>query len=105
MIWLTLILAALLEVFGDVVIRKGLRGSGWLLIVAGGLMLALYGVTVNTVKWDFSKLLGVYVAVFAVVSVLSGWLIFGDKVPAATWTAGDHHRRRPVHPLRSGAVP
>jgi len=72
-------------VAGDAVIRKGLRGSGWGLVVAGGLILALYGVAVNTVKWDFSKLLGVYVAVFAVVSVLWGWLVFGDKVPVATW--------------------
>jgi small multidrug resistance family-3 protein len=40
---------------------------------------------VNTVKWDFSKLLGVYVAVFAVVSVLCGLLAFKETVPMSTW--------------------
>ena len=54
-------------------------------IVAGGLMLAAYGLLVNTVRWDFSKLLGVYVAVFALVSVLCGRFVFGEEVPLATW--------------------
>lgn len=85
MVWLVLLLAAIMEVAGDAVIRKGLRGSGWGLVLAGGVILALYGVAVNTVKWDFSKLLGVYVGAFAAVSVLWGWLVFGDKVPLATW--------------------
>jgi small multidrug resistance family-3 protein len=40
---------------------------------------------VNTVKWDFSKLLGAYVAVFAVVSVLCGLLAFKETVPISTW--------------------
>jgi len=37
------------------------------------------------VKWDFSKLLGVYVAVFALVSVLAGRFVFKDIVPLSTW--------------------
>jgi small multidrug resistance family-3 protein len=77
--------AAILEVAGDAVIRKGLRGSGWAVIVAGCLMLASYGVLVNLVKWDFSKLLGVYVALFAAIGVLSGWIAFKDTVPVSTW--------------------
>jgi len=48
-------------------------------------MLASYGVAVNLVNWDFSKLLGVYVAVFAVVSVLAGRFLFQEKVPLTTW--------------------
>ena len=36
-------------------------------------------------KWDFSKLLGVYVAVFAVVSVDAGRFLFGERVPITTW--------------------
>ena len=39
----------------------------------------------NLVKWDFSKLLGVYVAVFAVVSVDAGRFLFGERVPITTW--------------------
>jgi small multidrug resistance family-3 protein len=40
---------------------------------------------VNLVKWDFSRLLGVYVAVFAVISVLAGRFLFKEVVPISTW--------------------
>ncbi len=77
--------AALLEVGGDAVVRQGLRGQKWVLILVGCVMLGAYGLVVNLVKWDFSKLLGVYVAVFALVSVLAGRFWFGETVPASTW--------------------
>ena len=83
--WFIFITAATLEVAGDAVIRKGLRGSIIWFIVAGFLMLGGYGVVVNTVKWDFSRLLGVYVAVFAVVSVLAGRFVFEETIPVSTW--------------------
>jgi small multidrug resistance family-3 protein len=85
LIWLVFVAAAILEMGGDALIRQGLRGSGWAMIAAGCVTLALYGVIVNLVKWDFSKLLGVYVAFFALVSVLGGLLIFRETVPASTW--------------------
>ncbi len=83
--WLMFLAAALLEVGGDALIWKGLRCSGVSLVVAGFLVLGCYGLTVNMVRWDLSRLLGVYVAVFAVVSVLCGRLAFGDHVPPSTW--------------------
>jgi drug/metabolite transporter superfamily protein YnfA len=83
--WLVFIAAAILEVGGDAVVRKGLRGSGVLVILMGAAMLGLYGVVVNTVKWDFSRLLGVYVAVFALISILSGRFVFDENIPGSTW--------------------
>ncbi|MGO9378561.1 MAG: hypothetical protein ACLPN1_10895 [Dissulfurispiraceae bacterium] len=83
--WLIFIAAAVLEVGGDAVVRKGLRGSGVMVILMGAAMLGLYGVVVNTVKWDFSKLLGVYVAVFAIVSILFGRFVFDEHIPSSTW--------------------
>ncbi len=83
--WLVLIAAAVLEVGGDAVVRKGLRGSGLVIVMIGFGMLGCYGVVVNTVKWDFSKLLGVYVAVFALISILFGHFVFKENIPAATW--------------------
>ena len=83
--WLIFVAAAVLEVAGDAVIRKGLRGSCMALIGAGFVMLGGYGLVVNILRWDFSRLLGVYVAVFAVVSVLAGRFAFGENVPASTW--------------------
>lgn len=83
--WLVFAAAALLEVGGDAVVRQGLRGRGPSAVLGGCLMLAAYGLVVNLVPWDFSRLLGSYVAAFAVVSVLAGRFWFGDLVPASTW--------------------
>ncbi len=83
--WLVFLGSALLEVGGDAVVRRGLRGANVVIILAGGLMLAGYGLLVNTVRWDFSRLLGVYVAVFALVSVMCGRFVFGESVPSSTW--------------------
>ena len=83
--WLIFIVAALLEVGGDAAMRRGLRGGGLLFILAGFLVLGFYGLVVNMVKWDFSKLLGVYVAVFAVISVLCGRYVFKESIPSSTW--------------------
>ena len=80
------LIAALLEVAGDAVIRVGLRGGGFMVIVIGFSMLGTYGVVVNLLGWDFSRLFGVYVAVFATVAVLVGRLVFHEAVPASTWT-------------------
>lgn len=84
--WLIFVVAALLEVGGDAAIRRGLRGGGLLFIVAGFAVLGSYGLVVNSAKsWDFSKLLGVYVAFFALVSVLCDRYIFRESIPASTW--------------------
>jgi drug/metabolite transporter superfamily protein YnfA len=83
--WLIFIAAALLEVAGDATIRRGLRGGGITLILAGFVILGSYGLLVNTVKWDFSRLLGVYIAFFALASVLFGHYVFHDVVSRSTW--------------------
>ncbi len=83
--WMVFVAAAILEVGGDAVVRRGLRGSSLLVVLIGCAVLGGYGVVVNIVKWDFSKLLGVYVAVFAVVSILFGRFVFRESVPGATW--------------------
>lgn len=82
---LVLLAAAGFEVAGDAVIRRGMRGGGLLVIALGFIMLGTYGIVVNQLGWDFSRLLGVYVAFFAVAAVLTGRLVFGETIPAATW--------------------
>jgi drug/metabolite transporter superfamily protein YnfA len=83
--WPIFIVAALLEVGGDAVVRRGLRGrsAGWILL--GCAALASYGLVVNSVRWDFSKLLGVYVGFFALVSILFGEFILSETIPPSTW--------------------
>ena len=78
-------LAAAFEVGGDAMIRAGMKGRGWGLGIAGALTLAAYGVVVNLLPMDFSKLLATYVVFFAIVSVVAGKLFFGDEVPTTTW--------------------
>lgn len=83
--WRALLVAAFLEVAGDAVVRRGLRGRSVLLILVGGATLGCYGVVVNLVNWDFSKLIGAYVGFFALVSVLCGRLLFKEVIPFTTW--------------------
>ena len=82
---LILVAAATFEVAGDAMIRSGLRGRGALFVVVGIAVVGVYGLVVNLVPVDFSKLIGVYVAVFAVVGVLVGKLVFHESVPPSTW--------------------
>ena len=86
MSWFIFVLAALLEVGGDAAIRRGLRGGGILFIVAGFVVLGFYGLVVNSAKsFDFSKLLGIYVAFFALVSILFSRYVFRESISVSTW--------------------
>ena len=68
-------LAAALEVGGDALVRIGLRGPVYWL-AAGGLVLFAYGVLVNLSGLDFNRLMGIYIAVFFVVSQVISFLFF-----------------------------
>ena len=80
-----LILAAILEVTGDAVLRRGMRGGGLALFALGFAVLGAYGVLVNVIDLDFSRVLGAYIGVFALVSVLVGRFAFRDPIPLSTW--------------------
>jgi drug/metabolite transporter superfamily protein YnfA len=80
-----LVVAALCEVGGDALIRAGLRGRGLSFIVIGFCILGAYGLVLNQVPIDFSKLLGAYVGLFALVSVLWGMLLFKESIQLSTW--------------------
>ena len=84
-VWLILLVAAVFEAGGDAIMRIGLRGRGPWFIFLGCLVLGSYGAMINIVRWDFSKLLGVYVGVFALVSVLIGRFLLGEEIPMSTW--------------------
>ncbi len=75
----TLILAAALEVGGDALVRIGLGGRTYL-IAAGGITLLVYGILVNKSGLDFNRLMGVYIAIFFLVSQVISFLVF-KQVP------------------------
>jgi len=74
-----LILAATPEVGGDALIRKGLGGATYF-IAAGGVTLLVYGLLVNKSGLDFNRLMGVYIAIFFVVSQIISFAVF-KQVP------------------------
>lgn len=82
---LVMLIAAALEVAGDAMIRSGLRGKGWLLVLVGFVVLGSYGIAINQLPIDFSKLLGSYVGFFALVSVACGWIVFDETIAGTTW--------------------
>ena len=74
-----LTLAALLEVGGDALVRIGLRSYGYPL-AAGAFTLIAYGVLVNQTSVDFNRLMGIYIAIFFVVSQTISLILF-KQVP------------------------
>jgi drug/metabolite transporter superfamily protein YnfA len=74
-VFIILVLAAALEVGGDALVRMGLEGTAYYLI-AGGLTLFVYGIVVNKSDLDFNRLMGVYIAVFFVVSQIISFVLF-----------------------------
>ena len=83
--WLVFVAAAILEVGGDAAVRRGLRCRRLGFILAGFVVLSCYGLVVNSLKWDFSRLIGVYVGFFVLVSVLVGRFLFKEEIPVSTW--------------------
>ena len=75
-----LALAATLEIVGDAVIRRGLLQSTWVFVVLGVVLLAGYGFVVNTDRTiDFGRLMGLYIAIFFVVSQVISFILFGER--------------------------
>jgi len=72
---LILIVAAALEVGGDALVRIGLGGPTYA-IAAGAATLLAYGVVVNKSGLDFNRLMGVYIAVFFIVSQVISFFLF-----------------------------
>ena len=86
---LVLLIAAYLEISGDVKVGQGLSGGSALTVLFGCSLLVFYGLFVNgynllTKGTNFSKMLGVYIAVFALVNLLLGWRRAPAEVSAAT---------------------
>ena len=75
--FIILLLAAGLEVGGDALVRMGLQGPKYWM-AAGAVTLFAYGVLVNTSGVDFNRLMGIYIALFFLVSQIISWALFGQ---------------------------
>jgi len=87
-----LALAAYLEAHGDSFFQVGFyRSSGWgrvLWLLAGTVVLALYGSVVNAPRWEFGKLLGVYVVLFFLMAQLQAKVRFGQSPTLPIYAGG-----------------
>ena len=87
-----LTLAALLEAYGDSFFQVGFyRSSGMgrvLALVAGALVLAAYGSVVNVPRWDFGKLIGVYVVLFFLMAQILNKVRFGQSPTLPIYAGG-----------------
>ena len=81
-----LIAAAVLEVGGDALVRRGME-SRWWMFAAGAVSLVIYGVVVNKGSLDFGRLMGAYIAVFFVVSQIVTMIVY-RQLPALRTLAG-----------------
>lgn len=90
--FLLLAIAAFLEVFGDACFQSamyqstGSKRAIW--FVGGTLVLVFYSLFVNTPKWDFGKLLGVYVVLFFVAAQIVAKLRFQQSPTPPIYAGG-----------------
>ncbi len=89
---LVLAFAAFLEAWGDSFFQVSFyRSSGMgrvLAFAAGAVVLACYGSVVNTPRWDFGKLLGVYVVLFFIVAQVIAKVRFGQTPTPPIYAGG-----------------
>lgn len=91
-VYLLLLVAAFLEVWGDSYFSSALhRTSGvsrWASVIAGAVILSLYGLVVNLSKWDFGTLLGVYVFFFYGAAQIVNWARFKQPPALPVYVGG-----------------
>ena len=62
-----LMVAAVLEIGGDALVRRGMESRAWIFAI-GAASLVAYGTVVNRGGLDFGRLMGAYISVFFVIS-------------------------------------
>ena len=82
-----LIVAAVLEIGGDALVRRGLESRAWMFAL-GAASLVIYGVVVNRGGLDFGRLMGVYIAVFFVISQIVTMIIYRELPALRTIVVG-----------------
>jgi drug/metabolite transporter superfamily protein YnfA len=87
-----LLIAAFLEAYGDSCFQSALyRASGMsraLAFVGGAASLVAYGLIVNAPRWEFGKLLGIYVVLFFCLAQIIARVKFGQTPTLPIWIGG-----------------
>jgi hypothetical protein len=87
-----LLAAAFLEAFGDSFFQAAFyHATGWgrlAAAVAGAVVLVAYGSMVNLPRWDFGRLIGVYVALFFLMAQILNRIRFGHAPTVPIYIGG-----------------
>jgi len=75
-----LLMTVILEVCGDASIRIGLRGGKPASFLMGALLVICYGITISLPKWNFSRTMGVYIAIFFIVSQIVAMVMLREHL-------------------------
>jgi drug/metabolite transporter (DMT)-like permease len=51
-------------------------------------MLFAYGRLINATRWDFGRLIGIYIVFFFLVAQVIAWLTFGELPSRGVWLGG-----------------
>lgn len=91
-ILLFLIVATSLETFGDAIVRIGIGQTAWLprsaLFVGGAVLLFGYGLSLNLAPIEFSRVVGLYIAVLFVVWQTVNMMVFRNPPGVPVWLGG-----------------
>jgi len=82
-----LIVAAVLEIGGDALVRRGMESRSWMFALVAA-SLVIYGVVVNRGGLDFGRLMGVYIAVFFVISQIVTMIVYRELPALRTIVGG-----------------
>jgi hypothetical protein len=89
---LLLLIATILEVSGDAIVRLAIyRHTGTVraaLFVAGAVLLLGYGSSLNTAPVEFGRIVGLYVATLFVVWQVINFLVFHTLPGLSVWVGG-----------------
>ena len=91
-IFLFLIVATLLEAFGDAIIRIGIGQTAWpprsALFLAGAVLLFGYGLSLNLAPIEFSRVVGLYIATLFIVWQIVNLIVFRSPPGGPVWFGG-----------------
>ena len=85
---LFILTAIVLELCGDAAVRISLRSNRWLLFGFGAVLLIAYGSIISFPKWTFSRTMGVYIAVFFLVSQCVASLVLHEQIRLPAMVGG-----------------
>ncbi|WP_298261956.1 hypothetical protein [Bradyrhizobium sp.] len=91
-VFLFVIVATVLEAFGDAIVRIGIGQSAWLprgaLFLAGAVLLFGYGLSVNLAPLEFNRVVGLYIATLFVVWQIVNLIVFRSPPAMPVWAGG-----------------